>query len=73
MIEYSETWLILTLLRWKGAQRLTLVPDIGSPWAFVRDCHMTGSVFPRSCYFAIPSALLTGLLLQAEANSSSGI
>ncbi|CAK9033811.1 unnamed protein product [Durusdinium trenchii] len=42
MIEYSETWLILTLLRWKG------------------------SVFPRSCYFAIPSALLTGLLLQVE-------
>ena len=43
MIDYSETWLILTLLRWKG------------------------SVFPRSCTFAVPAALLTWVLLEVGA------
>lgn len=42
MIEYSESWLILTLLRWKG------------------------SVFPRSCYFAVPAAILTAVLVKVE-------
>ncbi|CAE7559909.1 unnamed protein product [Symbiodinium sp. CCMP2456] len=42
MIDYSESWLILTLLKWKG------------------------SVFPRSCLFALPAALITVVLVQAQ-------
>ena len=45
MIDYSETWLILTLLRWKG------------------------SVFPRSCTFAVPAAVLTWILLEARGHT----
>ncbi|CAE7365171.1 unnamed protein product [Symbiodinium pilosum] len=41
MIDYSESWLIFTLLKWKG------------------------SVFPRSCLFAVPAALIAVFLVQA--------
>mmetsp|Transcript_10332 Transcript_10332/g.24884 ORF Transcript_10332/g.24884 Transcript_10332/m.24884 type:complete len:498 (+) Transcript_10332:91-1584(+) len=42
MIEYTESWLLFTLFKWRG------------------------SVFPRSCFFALPAALVAAFLVQAE-------
>ena len=61
MIDYSESWLIFTLLKWKGlrdfiCQGLCQKPSEPAP----------GSVFPRSCLFAVPAALIAVFLVQAS-------